>query len=89
VVQLRLPANSRVIHGRTWNEPKDTGRWIELRVYRWIPDEDQLPRLDTYWIDLDRCGPMVSTLSSKSKTKLIRRWPFVAPAAKASAALAP
>ena len=58
MVQLTLPANSRIKPGKTWNRPGE-GRWKEFRVYRWLPDEGGNPRLDTYWVDLDRCGPMV------------------------------
>src|SRR5690606_37564834 len=59
VVQILLPANSRIRQGRTWNEPEGSGRWIALRIYRWNGEAGQLPSLDTYWINQDRCGPMV------------------------------
>jgi succinate dehydrogenase / fumarate reductase iron-sulfur subunit len=45
--------------GKTWNAPGNEGRWKEFRVYRWLPDEGGNPRMDTYWVRLDRCGPMV------------------------------
>lgn len=69
MVQLRLPANSRITRGHTWNEPGG-GRWKELRVYRWLPEAGRLPRLDTYWIDLDRCGPMVLDALLKIKNEI-------------------
>ena len=31
----------------------------EYRIYRWNPDDGKNPRLDTYSVDLDDCGPMV------------------------------
>jgi succinate dehydrogenase / fumarate reductase iron-sulfur subunit len=31
----------------------------EYQVYRWNPDDGRNPRLDTYHVDLDDCGPMV------------------------------
>jgi succinate dehydrogenase / fumarate reductase iron-sulfur subunit len=58
MVQLRLPANSRLHAGQTWNAP-ESDTWRELRIYRWSPEDDDPPRLDTYWIDPGRCGPMV------------------------------
>ena len=70
MVQLRLPANSRITQGRTWNERREGGRWTELRVYRWHPDENDRPRLDTYWIDMDRCGPMVLDALFKIKNEI-------------------
>ena len=31
----------------------------EFRIYRWNPDDDANPAIDTYFIDIDDCGPMV------------------------------
>ncbi len=31
----------------------------EFRIYRWNPDDDANPRIDTYFVDRDDCGPMV------------------------------
>jgi succinate dehydrogenase / fumarate reductase iron-sulfur subunit len=59
-LNLGLPPNSRVRPGRTW--PKlggDTARLKEFRVYRYDPESSEGPRLDTYFVDLDDCGPMV------------------------------
>ena len=36
-----------------------SNRKKSLRVYRWDPDTGENPRLDTYEIDLDKCGQMV------------------------------
>ena len=35
------------------------GRWREYRIYRYDPDTGDNPRLDTYWVDMEDCGPMV------------------------------
>ena len=59
MVQLTLPKNSKIKQGKTWNEPSGTGDWREFRVYRWSPDDGENPRVDTYHLDLDNCGPMV------------------------------
>jgi succinate dehydrogenase / fumarate reductase iron-sulfur subunit len=59
MVQLTLPKNSRIEKGKVWNQPDGDGEWKEFRVYRWNPDSDANPRVDTYWIDSERCGPMV------------------------------
>lgn len=56
---LGLPANSRVRAGRTWPQPPGAARPKEFHVYRYDPDSDEGPRLDTYVVDLDACGPMV------------------------------
>ncbi len=31
----------------------------EFRIYRWNPDDDANPHIDTYYVDRDDCGPMV------------------------------
>jgi len=62
MVQFTLPRNSKVVDGKTWPAKKfargDKGT-REYRVYRWDPDAGANPRLDTYTVDLDDCGPMV------------------------------
>jgi succinate dehydrogenase / fumarate reductase iron-sulfur subunit len=63
MVELTLPRNSRVTPGRTWPKPvghdgKPATRLKEFRVYRWNPDDTANPRIDTYFVDRDDCGPM-------------------------------
>src|SRR5690606_33067139 len=70
MVQLRLPKNSRIEQGKTWNRPSGEGDWKEFKVYRWNPDEGHNPRLDTYWIDRRDCGPMVLDALIKIKNEL-------------------
>ena len=59
MVQLTLPKNSRITTGRTWPRPEGATRLREFRIYRWSPEEGGNPRVDTYFVDLDTCGPMV------------------------------
>ena len=59
MVQFSLPANSRVKTGKTWPKHGDAHNQTEFRVYRWNPDDNQNPRLDTYHVDLHDCGPMI------------------------------
>ena len=59
MVELTLPKNSRIGTGKTWPKPEGATRLREYRIYRWSPDDDENPRLDTYFVDLDDCGPMV------------------------------
>jgi succinate dehydrogenase / fumarate reductase iron-sulfur subunit len=59
MAQLTLPKNSKVGRGRTWPAPEGATRTAEFRVYRWNPDDDEGPRIDTYLVDRDDCGPMV------------------------------
>jgi succinate dehydrogenase / fumarate reductase iron-sulfur subunit len=59
MAELTLPKNSRIMPGKTWAKPAGATRLKEYRVYRYDPDSGENPRLDTYFVDLDDCGPMV------------------------------
>src|SRR5215468_7614909 len=59
MVEFTLPKNSRVTQGARWPAPLDAQDLREYRIYRWNPDDGQNPRIDTYQVDLDDCGPMV------------------------------
>lgn len=58
MVEFTLPQNSKPLEGKTWPRP-DGPNIREYRIYRWNPDDGQNPRIDTYFIDADDCGPMV------------------------------
>ena len=59
MVELALPKNSRPTNGKTWPRPAGAKNVREFRVYRWNPDDGANPRIDTYYVDMDDCGPMV------------------------------
>ena len=59
MVEFNLPAKSRVTEGKTVKAEPDATNIRKFKIYRWDPDTDDLPRVDTYEVDLDRCGPMV------------------------------
>jgi succinate dehydrogenase / fumarate reductase, iron-sulfur subunit len=58
MVQFKLPKNSRIGRGKTWPKPS-SNEVREFQVYRWNPDDGKNPAIDTYFVDLDECGPMV------------------------------
>ena len=59
MVEFALPRNSTVTEGKAWPKPAGATRTREFRIYRWNPDDGANPRIDTYTVDLDACGPMV------------------------------
>ncbi|MEO6396549.1 MAG: succinate dehydrogenase iron-sulfur subunit [Devosia sp.] len=59
MVELFLPKTSQPVPGKVWPKPAGAIRLRELRVYRYDPDTEANPRIDTYFVDLDACGPMV------------------------------
>ena len=89
MVEFNLPANSRIGQGKTYKAPAGAKRVREFRIYRWNPDDGQNPRMDTYEVDLDACGPMVLDALIKIKNEVDTTLTFRrSPAARASAAAA-
>ena len=70
MVEFALPRNSKVKPGRTHQAPAGSDNVKSFQVYRWDPDEDDNPRLDTFDVDLDTCGPMVLDALIKIKNEV-------------------
>jgi succinate dehydrogenase / fumarate reductase iron-sulfur subunit len=69
MAEFALPANSKIGKGKTWPRPEGAARLKAFKVYRWEPDSGENPRLDTYHLDLDDCGPMVLDALIKIKNE--------------------
>src|SRR5450759_4108426 len=50
--------------------PDGAIRVKKFEVYRYDPDSDKNPRIDTYEVDLDSCGPMVLDALIKIKNEI-------------------
>ena len=59
MAQFILPKNSKVKQGKTFPLNGKVKRKKTLRVYRWDPDSGDNPRMDSYEVDLEKCGQMV------------------------------
>jgi succinate dehydrogenase / fumarate reductase iron-sulfur subunit len=70
MVEFNLPANSKVQEGKTFPVPAGATNIKAFKVYRWSPDDDDNPRVDTYHVDLDDCGPMVLDALIKIKNEV-------------------
>ncbi|MDI9348394.1 MAG: succinate dehydrogenase iron-sulfur subunit [Candidatus Symbiobacter sp.] len=80
MVELTLPKNSKVTKGRRHSaKPRRQGaagasakpvKLQEFRVYRWSPDEGSNPRIDTFELDVNDCGPMVLDALIKMKGEM-------------------
>jgi len=68
--QFRLPQNSRVRPGVSHAASAGAKRARTFRIYRFDPEADENPRIDSYTIDLDRCGPMVLDALIKIKNEV-------------------
>jgi len=70
MAEFTLPANSKVTDGKTYPAPSGAKRVKAFKIYRWDPEGDGNPRLDTYEVDLDACGPMVLDALIKIKNEV-------------------
>jgi succinate dehydrogenase / fumarate reductase iron-sulfur subunit len=70
MAEFRLPKASRIGTGKHFPAPGDAQSTRVFRIYRWDPDAGGNPRIDTYEIDLDRCGPMVLDAVIKIKNEV-------------------
>jgi len=70
MVEFTLPANSKVGVGKTYPAAAGAKRVRAFKIYRWNPEDGRNPRLDTYEIDLDQCGPMVLDALIKIKNEV-------------------
>jgi succinate dehydrogenase / fumarate reductase iron-sulfur subunit len=65
-----LPQNSVVKSGKTYSASADAVRTRRIEIYRYDPASGENPRLDSYEVDLDRCGPMVLDALIKIKNEI-------------------
>ncbi|MDH3594993.1 MAG: succinate dehydrogenase iron-sulfur subunit [Rhodospirillales bacterium] len=70
MVEFALPKNSKIKKGKVWPKPDGAKTVKAFKVYRWDPDSGENPRLDTYHLDLDDCGPMVLDALIKIKDEV-------------------
>ena len=70
MAEFALPANSKIKQGRTHKAPDGAGNVRAFKVYRWDPDSGENPRVDTYELDMDSCGPMVLDALIKIKNEV-------------------
>ena len=59
MVEFTLPKNSVIGEGKIWPKPESATQLREFRIYRYDPDTQNNPRIDTYFVDTSDCGPMV------------------------------
>ena len=69
MAQFRLPANSRVTRGKT-HRAAGAKKARSFEIYRFDPDSGAQPRLDTFEVDMDQCGPMVLDALIKIKNEV-------------------
>ncbi len=70
MVEFVLPANSKYTKGKTWKGANGAQNVKTFKIYRWSPDDDENPRVDSYEVDLDDCRPLVLDALIKIKNEV-------------------
>lgn len=70
MVEFALPRNSRVREGKRFAAPEGAANVKTFKVYRWTPEGNENPRLDSFEVDRDTCGPMVLDALIKIKDEV-------------------
>jgi len=70
LAEFRLPANSRISKGKHFAADDGSRNVRRFAVYRYDPDGGENPRVDTYEVDIDSCGPMVLDALIKIKNEI-------------------
>lgn len=70
MAEFRLPANSKMTTGKLYQASENASQVKSFKVYRYDPDDGENPRIDTFQIDLDECGPMILDALIKIKNEV-------------------
>lgn len=70
MAEFRLPTNSRIRKGKHFAAVNGAKNVRRFAVYRYDPESDDNPRVDTYEVDMDTCGPMVLDALIKIKNEI-------------------
>ena len=65
-----LPKNSKINAKGREHTAAGAKRVQRFKIYRWNPDDGEIPRTDTFELDLDQCGPMVLDALIKIKNEV-------------------
>ena len=79
MVQFALPKNSTIEKGKHFSSDSKSKNLKTINVYRWNPEDTKNPRVDSYELDMDQCGPMVLDVLIKIKNEICLLSPFPTP----------
>ena len=70
MVQFSLPQNSKILKGKYYQDKSNSNNLKKVNVYRWDPSTGQNPRVDTFEVDMNTCGPKVLDILFKIKNEI-------------------
>ncbi len=59
MVQFSLPKNSKILKGKSYKDKSGSDNLKKVNIYRWNPSNNENPRIDTFEVDMNNCGPKV------------------------------
>ena len=73
MVQISLPQNSKIQKGKYYKDKTGSKNLRKVNIYRWNPSSNENPRIDTFEVDLNECGPKVLDILFKIKNQISLR----------------
>ena len=70
MAEFGLPTNSKILKGLYYKDKTGSKNIKKVNVYRWSPDDNTNPRIDTFEVDMDNCGPKVLDILFKIKNEI-------------------
>tara|TARA_B100001564_G_scaffold307326_1_gene277165 strand:- start:12 stop:788 length:777 start_codon:yes stop_codon:yes gene_type:complete len=70
MVKFNLPQNSKIEIGKYHKDLTNSKNLRKVKVYRWDPTDGRNPRMDTFEVDMDNCGPKVLDILIKIKNEI-------------------
>ena len=70
MVQFNLPQNSKIEVGKYFKDKTSSKNLRKVNIYRWDPSTGKNPRVDTFEVDMDNCGPKVLDILFKIKNEI-------------------
>ena len=70
MAEFSLPQNSKILKGIYYQDKSGSNNLKKVNVYRWDPSKKENPRIDTFEVNMDECGPKVLDILFKIKNEI-------------------
>ena len=70
MAQFSLPQNSKILKGIYYKDKSGSNNLKKVNVYRWDPSQKGNPRVDTFEVNMNECGPKVLDILFKIKNEI-------------------
>jgi len=70
MVQFNLPENSKITKGNYFKDTSGSKNIKKVHIYRWNPEKNENPKIDTFEVDLIKCGNKVLDILNKIKNEI-------------------